>query len=243
MKRPGPRARALLTYLAVAAAGFLSAYIFVAKVMIPDDVAAADIATPGVVGLTQADAQRKLAQQGLKSSLGESRYSADAPKSTVLVQTPAAGTPVPGGTTVVLDISAGQQRSTMPSVLGISRDDATEELRKAGLLVGQVVEQPSDSARGIVLLSRPDAGQVVPAGTRVDLVVSGGPAEITLPDVAGRGLDAARGLLEQLGLTLAPIEYDSTSTLAAGTVVSQSPAAGTLAGAGATITLHVAGKP
>ncbi|MEP7381050.1 MAG: PASTA domain-containing protein, partial [Gemmatimonadota bacterium] len=84
MKRPSARWRALLQHLVVATGGFLCAFLFVAFVILPDDVALGDVSVPGVVNLTQGDAQRRLTALGLSVTIGESRYSPDAPKSTVL---------------------------------------------------------------------------------------------------------------------------------------------------------------
>lgn len=243
MKRPSARWRTPLQYLAVAAAGFLAAYLVVAFIVLPDDVALGDVTVPGVINLTQGDAQRRLTALGLTVSIGESRYSPDAPKSTVLSQNPAPGTVVAPGSAVTLDVSAGQQRATIPQLLGLSRADAERALSKAGLAMGQVREEASDSARGLVLDARPSEGQVVPLGTRVDLAVSSGPAELTMPDVVGRDFDAARTLIAQLGLATAPAEYDPNSTQAAGTVIAQTPAAGSPVPAGTTVALRVAGNP
>ncbi len=243
VKRPSARVRTVLQYLAVAASGFLAAYLLVAFVILPDDVALGDVTVPGVINLTQGDAQRRLTALGLTVSIGESRYSPDAPKSTVLSQNPAAGTIVSPGSAVTLDVSAGQQRATIPSLLGLSRADAERALDKAGLAMGQVREEASDSARGLVLDARPSEGQVVPLGTRVDLAVSSGPAELTMPDVVGRDFDGARTLIAQLGLAIAPAEYDPNSTLPAGTVVAQTPAAGSPVPAGTSVALRVAGNP
>lgn len=237
------RLPAVMQHVAVAAGGFLLAYLLVAFVILPDDVALGDVGVPGVVGLTQADAERRLIALGLKVAEGEQRFSADAPRSTVLAQSPAAGTTVAPGSTVTLDVSAGQQRSTIPTLLGLTREDAERELRRAQLQLGQVSEQASDSARGLVLASAPDAGQVVPQGTRVDLVVSSGPAELTMPDLVGRDLETASTLLAQLGLVLGATTYDSSASFPRGTVVSQSPAAGSAVAAGTTVVLRLAGQP
>ena len=112
-----------------------------------------------------------------------------------------------------------------------------------GVTVGQVTEQTGDDPRGTVLHLRPDAGQIVPAGTAVDLVMSGGPDELFMPDVLGRDVTEAKLMLEQLGVTLAPLEYDQESTLRHGSVTSQIPAAGASLPAGTAVILRVAGKP
>ncbi len=240
MKRPA-RLRTVLEHLVVAGTASLLAYLLVAFVILPDDVAVGDVTVPGVVGLTQADAQRRLTTLGLEAKTGESRYSADAPKSTVLAQNPPSGTTVPPGTAVTLDISAGQQRATIPPLAGLSRRDAEGELAQAGLQLGQVTTQPSDSARGLVIASNPSEGQVVPQGTRVYLVVSAGPASLTMPDVVGHDLASANALLAQLGFPTGPLEYDPSATFPAGTVVAQTPAAGSAVAAGTIVTLRIAG--
>lgn len=233
--------RMALVHLVVAGTGFLLAYLLVAFVILPDDVAVGDVSVPGVVGLTQGDAQRRLTALGLEGKSGESRYSADAPKSTVLAQNPPAGTVVAPGSAVTLDISAGQQRATVPALAGLSRREAEGELKQAGLQLGQVTTQTSDSARGLVLASAPSQGQVVPQGTRVELVVSSGPASLTMPDVVGHDLEAANALLAQLGFPTGPLEYDPSALFPAGTVVAQTPAAGSTVAAGTIVTLRIAG--
>ncbi|MEO6446881.1 MAG: PASTA domain-containing protein [Gemmatimonadaceae bacterium] len=241
-RAPSDRLRRILQYVLLAAAGFMLAYLLVAFAIIPDDVASADITIPSVVGLTQGDAERRLVSLGLSPVLGESRFSGDAPKSTVLGQEPSAGTVVAPGATVMLDVSSGQQRSTIPGLEGLTRDNASRALAEAGLQLGQVEEQSSDAVRGEVLDSRPGSGQVVPRGTRVDLVVSAGPAELVMPDVVGRDVTSARSLLELLGLALDEPAYDTLSTLPVGTVVAQSPAAGSPVSVGAAVALRVAGR-
>jgi eukaryotic-like serine/threonine-protein kinase len=235
--------RMLRTHGVLAVAGFLAAWVFVAFVMFPGTGAARVVTVPAVVGLPFEDAARRLADSGLQASLGESRLSGEAPKSTVLSQNPTAGSRVQRGERISLDVSAGQVRATIPVLAGKTRDEAEAALRTAGLQVGQITEEQSDHARGIVLSSQPRAGQVVPSGTGVDLVLSSGPGELTLPDVVGRELEDARSILEQLGLKVADVRYDSTSTVRPGQVLDQTPAAGTQVASGATITLRVSGKP
>lgn len=237
-----PRQRLILTFAGTALVAFLLAYFIVAVFVFPDAGSDVSVSVPGVVGLTQGDAQRRLISAGLVPSLGEERFSGDAPKSTVLAQTPPAGESVSRGATVTLDISAGQQRSLVPSVAGLTQGDAERAIRRAGLQLGDVREQRSDSVSGLVLDSRPAAGQGVPAETRVDLVVSSGPEQLTMPDVVGRDEESATVLLRQLGFTLAPVERDAMSTLPPGTVVSQSPAAGSAVSPSTAVALRVSAR-
>jgi eukaryotic-like serine/threonine-protein kinase len=237
------RAQRVLPYLVVSAGGFLLAFLIVGLVIFPDDGEAPEVRVPGVVGLPYDDAVRRMRGIGLRPVTGESRHSGEAPRSTVLAQRPAAGERVAGGTEVTLDVSEGQRTVVVPMVTGISRDSARGVLVAAGLLIGDVGEALSDSARGIVLQSSPEAGQTVPLGTRISVMISSGPGELSMPDVVGRDSGAARGMLEQLGLVVSPLQYDSLSTLPNGVVVSQSPAAGSPIVGGSPVTLRVAGRP
>jgi len=229
--------------IGVGVSAFALAWLIVAFLVFPDTGPAPTVIVPPVVGLPFTEAEQKLAAVGLKASLGESRPSNTAPRRHVLGQTPAAGTPVAPDVEVMLDVSAGQLRATVPNLVGMTRDDAVEALRNSELDVGEVIERPDPQARGTVLSTDPDAGQVVSQRTAVQLVLSAGPSQLLMPDVVGRELYEARATLEQLGLRVAQTEYDSSSVLPAGLVLSQLPGAGTPVTAADLITLRVSGRP
>lgn len=230
-------------FLVAGVSGFAIAFILVAALVFPADDAPQEVRVPSVLGLPFADAERRLVAVGLKTTLGERRFANDAPRSAVLAQNPVGGKRVNVGTEVVLDVSDGQQGVNVPALNGLSRDEAERALREIGLDVGEVTEEASTVAKSVVLSARPAAGQIVPPGTLVALVLSSGPSDLTMPDVIGRNAALARSLLEQVGLVLAPIEYDSLSTLAPGTVIAQSPAAGAKLAAGSMVSIRVAGTP
>jgi serine/threonine-protein kinase len=226
-----------------AGVAFTLAWLIVAIVLFPDTGPAPSAVVPAVVGLRFEEAERKLAEAGLKAALGETRASLTAPRRYVLAQTPAAGTSVGPQVVVTLDISAGQLRVVVPRVAGMARDDAMAALRLANLEVGDVVDRPDQEARGTVLSSEPDAGQQVPQGTPVALVISAGPSELLMPDIVGRELFEVRATLEQLGLKIGETQYDSTSAFPTGLVVSQVPSAGSPVTAAAFISIRVSGRP
>jgi serine/threonine-protein kinase len=239
----GPRARRLAPFAIVAAAGMLLAWATAQFVIFDASAAVDDVVVPTIVGLTYDDAGRRLSALDLKITLGESRFSGSAPRSTVLAQTPAAGSRVAPGTQVSADVSAGQQRTTIPSLVGAARAEAEAQLERANLTLGEVIERLDTLSRGTVLELRPEVGQTVPVGTAVSLVVSAGPDQLSMPDVLGQDLSDARTILEQLGLTIRSISYDSSSTSPARTVLAQTPPAGTTVAAGGIVTLRVAGTP
>ena len=233
----------LRRHVVIGMISFTLAWVIVGLFLFPDTGPAPSVVVPAVVGLRFEEAERKLAESGLKAALGETTPSLTAPRRYVLAQTPPAGTSVGDEVTVTLDVSAGQIRASVPSVVGMSRDDAVTALRGANLEVGQVVERPAPEARGTVLSSQPEPGQQVPQGTPVELVVSTGPSELRMPDVVGRELFEVRATLEQLGLKITETQYDSTSALPTGLVVSQIPVAGSAVKAADFISIRVSGRP
>lgn len=243
LRRPSADMKKYTPFLIAGAGGFVLAFLLVAGLVFPESDAPQEVRVPSVLGLPFTDAERRLTAIGLKPALGERRFAADAPRSAVLAQNPVGGKRVNVGAEVVLDVSDGQEGASIPTLNGLSRDDAERALRNVGLEVGDVTEEESNTGRGVVLSARPTAGQTVPVGTRVSLILSSGPNELTMPDVVGRGASLARSLIEQLGLVLGPIEYDSLSTLASGIVIAQSPAAGASMASGSMVSIRVAGRP
>lgn len=232
--------RRLLPYALVAAGGFLLAYLFVAFFVFPPQIIPDDVKVPQVVGLLYDEAVNRLQAAGFKAKTGEERFVELAPKSTVLAQSPPPGATEPRGSEIVLDVSAGQRQLQVPSVVGLAQIVAEDAIEKAGLELGDVKEQESQSARGAVLQTLPAAGTPVAPSTRIDLVVSSGPPAINAPDVVGQPYASARAMLEQVGLKVGDVTTDSLSTATSQTVISQTPAAGSRIAPGAKVSLSIA---
>jgi len=232
--------RRLLPYALVAAGGFLLAYLCVAFFLFPPQIIPDDVKVPQVVGLLYDEAVTRLEAAGFKAKTGEERFVELAPKSTVLAQSPPPGATEPRGTEIVLDISAGQRQLQVPSVIGLAQLVAEDAIEKAGLEVGDVKEQQSQSARGAVLQTTPAVGTAVAPSTRIDLVVSSGPPAVNAPDVVGQSYASARLMLEQVGLKVGDVTTDSLSTGSPQTVISQTPAAGARVAPGSKVNLSIA---
>ena len=157
---------------------------------------------------------------------------------TVLEQNPPPGSRELVGARVTLVVSGGQQMGTVPTVVGMTREQAEVVLETAGFSVGEVVEEASQQARGEVIETRPAAGAQAPMPTPVTLVLSGGPSVVRVPDLVGRNLGEARRLLEQIGLVVGDVttEGDGGSV-----VIGHTPEAGASVAAGSRVTLRVGG--
>src|SRR5207248_3392200 len=83
----------------------------------------------------------------------------------------------------------------------------------------------------------------VASGSPVNLVVSSGPAQIAVPNVVGQTQAAAASAITGAGLTVGAVTMQSSSTVAAGSVISESPPAGTKVASGSPVNLVVSSGP
>lgn len=193
-----------------------------------------------VTGSTLSEARSRLEQADLRVRFR--RIASDRPSGEILQQTPPPGSRVPPDSIVVLVVSGGPERISVPRVIGLTADEAADIVRDAGL-EPETRSVRSTEREGSVVSQAPEAGAEVDPETVVRLEIATPPAQptIALPDLVGSKSSVARERLRQLGLrfTQKPIE----SPRPKGTVIRQSPAPGTELREGQTVTLTVSTGP
>jgi len=144
------------------------------------------VAIPSLEGLSQQDAEKKLAEVGLESIVDPVRRPSDhLPPDAVTFQQPAAGDSVKQGHMVRLWLSAGPSSVRLPELVGRDSAEAVALLKEAELGTVDTVEwRQSQIAFGKVLATQPKSGTVLSRGSKVLLVLSAGdstaaPAEST----------------------------------------------------------------
>ena len=110
-------------------------------------------------------------------------------------------------------------------VSGALFDDGAQVLRDQGLLVLRLTEVSDDVAVGTIIRTDPPAGTNVPERTTIEVVVSSGKLEATVPLLTGLTEEAARAALEGVGLVLGVISPGNSATVAKGAVIESVPAA------------------
>ncbi len=197
----------------------------------------------GVLGATRADAERKLADAGLAVGTVREEFSSAFERGTVMATDPAAGERIRDNGEVALVVSRGPETAKVPALEGRQLGEAKDALRGAGLAVGVVTEEFSDTVRkGAVISSDPPAGTERRPDSAVALVVSkGSPVEV--PGVVGQPADAARRTLTGAGLVVETAPERVHSAQPAGSVAAQSLAEGSRAAQGDTITLTLSKGP
>lgn len=191
---------------------------------------------PGVVRLPEGDAVQRLDQEGFEARI-ERRRSDEAPAGIVFAQRPGAGRELPEGSTVTLLVSSGPATAEVTDVGGLPADRAEDLLRDAGFEV-RSVEVFSQRPPGVVVAQDPLADERAPIGSSVRINVSNGTANVEVPNVVGRAVDEAGSILRQAGLDT-PRVFRVPSAQPEGTVVAQSPAAGSKVARGTSIRINV----
>lgn len=132
----------------------------------------------------------------------------------------------------------------VPSVKGLTEQDARDKLAASSLTVGTVTYQYSDLyAPGVVIDQRPPMGSTVQAGTSVSLVVNRGETVAQVPNVTGLKLETAVRRLQEAGLTLGEVDQLYDATVPEGHVMKQSVRAGTRIERGGAVDLVVSKGP
>ena len=118
--------------------------------------------------------------------------------------------------------------TTVPKVTGVSVAMAQADLRDAGLTPGATTTTLDNSvAKGLVIRTTPANGSRIARGGKVGLLVSAGPHMITMPQVTGQPLSDAQAAIKHAGLVPGKVKTVTSTTIAAGIVISTHPNAGT----------------
>ncbi|RKQ88795.1 Stk1 family PASTA domain-containing Ser/Thr kinase [Brockia lithotrophica] len=195
---------------------------------------------PDVAGMTREEALRALEQAGFAHVDSREEPSDEVEAGKVIAQDPPAGTRLKTTASVLLTLSSGPRKVPVPDVSGLTLEVAKS--RFAAFAGVRTEEEFSDSVpAGVVIRQMPAGGtEVVPKQTTVTLVVSKGPKETVMPDVVGRSLEEARGLLARAGFDPDPKVEREKSYFPEGTVIRAWPyQAGEKASPGTKVTLFV----
>jgi RHS repeat-associated protein len=132
----------------------------------------------------------------------------------------------------------------VPNVIGMPENGARAAIAAASLTVGTVSTAYSSTvSSGNVISQIPAGGSVVPLGSSVDLVVSLGPATVTVPNVVGLDQSAAGAAIAQAGVSVGSVVSKNSATVPVGIVIDQSPQGGTSAAAGSAVNLTISLGP
>jgi beta-lactam-binding protein with PASTA domain len=195
---------------------------------------------PNVVGFALDVSRQSILTAGLAVGSLNRRFHAET-RDQVFAQSPSGGTEVTRGSQVDVSVSDGPS-AIVPNLVGQTVSAAQTWLTATGLVSGAVTAVFDAAQAGRVIGLQPAAGTEVAVGSTVAMTASRGPATVTVPDLVGGTEASGATTLAGLGLSVGTVTH-AFDARAAGQVASQSPAAGTVVGAGASVSFVVSDGP
>ena len=195
---------------------------------------------PDVVGMTQTNAEAAILAAGFTVGTISTAYSDTVAAGNVISQNPTAGTPTAAGSPVAIEVSLGVEMVTVPDVTGMTQTAAELSIIAANLTVGAVTTATSPTVpAGDVISQNPTGGASVVHDSAVDIVVSLGVADVTVPNVVGQSQATAEANIVTATLTVGTVTTDYSDTVPVGDVISQNPSGGASVAPGTSVDLVV----
>lgn len=127
------------------------------------------------------------------------------------------------------------------NLVGMEQAQAKTTVEAAGLVFTLGDPVASDTiAKDLVAEVDPPSGQMVPVGSEVQVRISSGPADVTIPDMTGWSKDQVTDQLKTLGLKVGSINEVDSAEQPRGALISTDPAVGTSVATGSTVNLTFA---
>lgn len=204
-------------------------------------VAPDDVEVPqGLIGMSQSEAETAIRDAGLEVGEITTNTTTDQSPGTVVDSNPRPGTRVALDTAVALVVAAEPDAVTVPDLFGMTRDEARDALVDEGLQLGNTTEEANSSVdEGRVIRSEPRGGQSIEPGSSVDLFISSGEADVTVPNVVGMDENQATSMIEQADLEI-EIERSTQCEAPVDRVFAQDPAANSTVAPGSTVRVGIA---
>ena len=191
---------------------------------------------PVVADDTQAVATTALTGDGFTLTAPRQVHSNDVQRGLVVGTSPAGR--AARGSAITILISAGPFSSTVPVVKHDTLAQAEAALRRVHLIY-RIERVGSSSPVGTVLGTDPVAGKTWPQTKPVAILLA---ASLPLPNFVGENVNTAQQWAQQHGVTLQQQQVDN-SQAQQGTIISQTPAAGSAYRSGQIVTVQVANGP
>ncbi|MFK0255455.1 Stk1 family PASTA domain-containing Ser/Thr kinase [Streptomyces sp. NPDC090445] len=164
---------------------------------------APQVAVPNVVNISFEEAEKALKEKGF--TVEKKTQDSDRTPGTVLDQSPKSGQ-AQKGSPVTLTVAKEPAKSTMPDLLGATKEEAVKRLTAAKLKLGSTTEIDSPGAPPKTVVNQQyNPGDQLAPGTTVNVSLSKGAQQTQVPNLAGRTVGQAKQELAARGLTFGAV--------------------------------------
>lgn len=179
---------------------------------------------PNLVGMSLTSAEELIGDNLKITTKEESSSSYEAGQ--VMSQSIERDTEVVKGRAIILTISAGEQKISIPDVVGDKQATATRTLKNLGFSVKVETAYSSSVEEGYVISQSPSEGNRATKNSAVTIVVSKGSDKVTVPNLKYYTLEEARQQLQNMGLRLGSVSKEYSSDVRENQIISQSITSG-----------------
>ncbi|MCK4576108.1 PASTA domain-containing protein [candidate division WOR-3 bacterium] len=202
------------------------------------------VEVPNLKGMKEPQASLVLKNKDLLLMIAEKKEDTNYEEGVILGQDPLPGFSVEKGSLVKVTINEKSQSTisdeAIPDVRGQDLMLAKERLEKSGYIVGKIEFTDSDTyMKDQVINTDPVPGAKSIKGTIVNIIVSIGIQEITVPNLYRKNISKARNILEKSGLKLGNVRYTTNIEFPFDIIVSQQPTSGTKVKSGSSVDIVV----
>ena len=201
-----------------------------------------ELAIPDLKGKTAQEAEKILAESGIILEYGDEEYNKEIEAGKIISQDPPykQNYNIKEGSTIKVIVSKGKQLTTMPKVIGMTKEEAIQELKAYNLKANIVEETSQEIEEGYITRQDLEQDATIDAGETVTIYVSIGTGipPVIVPGVTGKTLEVAQTTLTDLKLNV-EIEYSEDTTKPNNQVLAQNITSGTVVDEGSTIILTI----
>jgi beta-lactam-binding protein with PASTA domain/tRNA A-37 threonylcarbamoyl transferase component Bud32 len=200
------------------------------------------LTVPSVAGRSAPAAETELTSTGFKRVVEKQVPSADVAAGLAIGTDPGSGSREKSNVPITVDVSLGKPSVAVPTVAGDTRAVAVAALQHEGFTTAVAPQADNTIPKGDVVRTSPPAGSPQPSGSKIEVIVSAGPAHVKIPNVMFEAPVTAGADLSGLGFSVTE-QGEASATVPAGEVTRTVPAGNTLAVHGATVTVYVSTGP
>ena len=177
-----------------------------------------------VIGMTEKEARDALNKLGLGLKVNGSIASDDVDKNQIATQSIEEGTEVEKNTTVYVEICSGPGDVEVPSVTGLTEDQAKKKIEDKGFKASREYAYSDTVPEGEVVSQSPEAGKKAKKGDTITYYLSRGVETVKVPDVTNKSEEDAKKKLEKAGFTVPEVTSEYNDTIPEGYVIRQTNA-------------------
>jgi eukaryotic-like serine/threonine-protein kinase len=204
-----------------------------------------DVEVPALTGKTTQEAEQVLSPHRLLLDIQGTQFDEKFPEGVVLYQSVPAGAMVRSGRKIGVVLSKGERERVVPRIAGLDRESAKLVLASSELdLAVSTTSCDDDTPVNRIIAQDPPPGTAM-AGRELRAVVSSGSCnrKFVMPEVRGQPASEFLSDLERKGFVVRFFQYEERDDMPAGTLISASPAAGTIVENANPVTLIVSKEP